>query len=164
MSLEEAIFEEWGTHDDLTALLPVEKCVAGDWQDDKDGRDEPTFPYATLNIEGTVNDSYTSSGRYDSSLVRIQVWGEDRAQTKAIAQKLVDVFDNQHFARQGERVYAIRKENVIPLQEDDGVWQYLVQFQVMHKPDEGAIDPFADSSGVLSVFGDGDSVLEVFGE
>lgn len=161
MSLEESIFEEWATHYDLVALLPVEKCVSGDWQDDKD---EPPFPYATLNIEGTLNDSYTSDGRYDSSLVRIQVWGEDKAQAKAIAKKLVDTFDNQHFARQGERVCVIRKDNVIPLQEEDGVWQYLVQFQVTHKPDDGALGPYGASNGVLDVIGGGDSVLEVIGE
>ena len=107
----------------LNALLPVARVFTGDKQ-----IEESTFsPFAKINREGEPGANYTNCGRRDDVLIRLTIWHENEASGKAIADAAVACFDNQG---RPPAIETIRKSNRFHIQEDDGVWQFVIDFLV----------------------------------
>lgn len=115
----------------LNSLLGVASLVTGDMQND-DG----TFadvPYCTLNRESNSQAWQTNCGRFDSGLLRFQVWHSDHAAGMAIRQAIVNCFDNQEYEIDDVTIESMQFQNDLAIQEEDGVWQFLIDFSVIHK-------------------------------
>lgn len=139
-TLEGAIHAWWASSSALVALLPVVRVFTGRNQDDDPDDEEDTQvdgedfdPYCTINREGNSDDHRTNCGRYDSALMRFQLWHTNHAAGSAIAQAIIDCFDNQEYTKDGVHIERMRRSNDLAIQEDDGVWQFLIDFSVLHK-------------------------------
>lgn len=133
MSVEGAIHVWWATATDaatvaLRALLPANKVVTGQQQDEN-----ASLPYATINRESSPVTTRTNCNAIDSTLIRLQIWHENFDEGQAIKDAAIECFDPSdfnEFIADGVRIFDIRKANDLNFQEDDGVWQFLIDFLV----------------------------------
>lgn len=129
MSIEAAIHEIIGDSEipdavALLALLPAERIVTGTVHDQN-------LPYATINLESNAAEYRSSAGGLRRFLVRFQVWHENHASGVAIRDAIEQLFENKSFSTDAGAVIQTRHENSLALQEDDGVWQFVVDVSVI---------------------------------
>jgi len=126
--IEEAIHEilaDAGNPDAvaLSALLPHARIVTGSER----GRD---LPYATLNLEGNLPEYRANSGDMRQCSVRFQLWHDNHEAGCEIRDALEDLFENKSFDTSTAKIVCSRHQNTFVLEEEDGVWQFNIQFDI----------------------------------
>ena len=138
MSAEAVIHAWWADATDalavaLNTLLPVAKVATGTQFAEADDAIHAGLPFASLNRESS-NDAYrTNCGRTDNTLIRLQIWHEIFDAGNAIKEAAIACFDNREYATSDRQIVSIRRSNDFNLQEDDGVWQFLIDFIVVNR-------------------------------
>ena len=107
----------------LSALLPTERIVTGQHHD----RD---LPYASINLEGNITEYRSNCGSARNQRLRFQVWHENHSLGSEIATAIENLFENKTFTTSVLNIIRSRHENSLTMQEDDGVWQFLIDFQI----------------------------------
>lgn len=131
MTLQGKIHDLWehqagDAFDTLRSRLPVARAVTGTWKGDD------ALPRATINREGGSPLARWEGGRLDVDTLRIQVWHDNFDAGAAIRDAVVAAFDDFDIRLPGKTIVCMRLANHFDLEEDDGVWQFLVDFEVQH--------------------------------
>jgi hypothetical protein len=121
-SVEQIIHEAYEANSYLTALIPADKFVTGMAKG-------MSLPYATMNRESSLPSVRSNTNRIDRLLIRFQVWAS-HSTGASMRDTLIDAFDNWSSESSNPRVVMMRKANDFAIEEDDGVWQFLIDFQV----------------------------------
>lgn len=111
---------------DLNDLLPVASIVTGNQVNE-----ESPLPYAQTNVETSRPLLRTNTSRIDKPLVRVQIWHDVHATGAAMRDAFIRAIDNRDFEPDGLDVLSIRYSNALAIQEDDGVWQFLIDFELI---------------------------------
>lgn len=130
MSVEAAIHEiiSDNTNPDavsLLALLPANRIVTGRIQSG-----DP-LPWCTINLESDQTEYRSSTGTVRQPLVRFQIWHHDHAAAVSIREAVRTLFENKEFALAHGKILSTRIENDYSIQEDDGVWQFVVDLRIL---------------------------------
>ena len=88
------------------------------------------IPYATVNKDADTN-VYRSneSSTFEASL-RFKVFDDDHQRGAAIRDALVKLLENQSFDTSELLVKSCRKQNDFAAQESDGLWQFVLDFDL----------------------------------
>ncbi len=128
MNLAKLIHERWATDAALSALLPVSSVSTGIYF-----AADPTVPYATITRPGDFVVGRSSDGvRIESVPVRITIYHDldHYDEGEAIADAVKAAFDGSAFDLATEqRVVAMRLVRYQPLQDDDGDWYFILDFE-----------------------------------
>jgi hypothetical protein len=121
-SIEQIIQDAYAANSYLTALVPSAKFITGTAKNLE-------LPYITLNREGSAPSVRSNSKRIDRVVMRMQFWGTHTLGT-TVRDMLVGAFDNWGDESSNPRIVMMRKANDLAIEEDDGVWQFLIDFVV----------------------------------
>jgi hypothetical protein len=132
MSIEATIHDWYAASASLVALLPASRFVTGHVQDET----QQDLPYCTLNRESDAPSYRTNCGRMDAASLRFQLWHEAWNSGNTIADAIVAAFDNGERTAGAITIHSMRLSNRFHLQEDDGVWQFLLDFDVTYTQDQ----------------------------
>jgi hypothetical protein len=123
VELEQAIHQRWAASPALEALLPAAKLTTGL------ARGE-TLPYATLARTGGRVTLRTNSGdTVEEVSLRFHVWHGDYDAGSAIVGQVLAAFESSDFAlASGARVVQMRRTTLAATQQDDGDWQFAIEF------------------------------------
>lgn len=113
----------------LLALLPAARIVTGTHHD----RD---LPYASIGMESNGPEYRSNDGGQRRYLVRIQVWHEDHAAGVAIRTAFEKLFENKTFSTTQAELISTRHANSLSIEESDGVWQFLIDIEIVGTPKE----------------------------
>jgi hypothetical protein len=122
-SIEEIIHAAYAANPYLTALVPATRFVTGTAK----GMGPP---YVTISREGSLPAIRSNGKRVDRIVIRFQVWATHSA-GEAVRETLINYFDNWESDTLSPRVISMRKANDLAIEEDDGIWQFLIDFEVM---------------------------------
>lgn len=89
------------------------------------------LPYATINVENNNSLYYSNGGSPRRATVRVQLWHDSHAQGCELRAKLIGIVDNKNFTTSEAAILCCRHENDFAVQEEDGVWQFIIDFDVM---------------------------------
>ena len=107
----------------LLALLPAARIVTGT----NHGRD---LPYCSINLESNGAEYRANvSGTMRRNLVRFSLWHETHASGSAIRNAIETLFENKAFETT-ETDLITRHENSFAIEEEDGVWQFIIDIEV----------------------------------
>lgn len=125
MSIEKMIHEVYAASSAVTGLIPTSKFVTGK-------ASGLSLPYLQLSREGNPI-AFRSNGvsRFEKPVVRMQFWHASQEAGGQLRDLLVDLFDNRDMLAGNRRVLYMRKTNDLEIQEDDGVWQFLIDFELL---------------------------------
>lgn len=126
MSVLAAIHARWAADDAITAIVPAEQFTTGDRLDCDDD-----LPVATVNVEGERKE-WDSSKPLRVSTCRLQVWIREHAVGELLQGAVESAFDNTSWTTGGTHVVLSRVENAYPVQEPEGVWQFVFDFEIQH--------------------------------
>ncbi len=125
--IEKAIHEIIASSDTdaiaLRALLAADRIVTGI----NHNRD---LPYASISVEGNTPLYRSNVGGMRNYRVRFSLWHENHLLGQTIAEAIQDLFENKSFDTTTERIACIRHDNTLSLQEEDGTWQFTIDFQI----------------------------------
>lgn len=122
-SVEQIIQEAYAANSYLTNLVEGAKFVTGMGKG-------LTVPYATLNREGGAPMARSNANRIDRFVMRITVWA-NHATGAGLRDELKTYFDNWGSESSNPRVLSMRYLSDLPVEEDDGTWQFLIDFEVV---------------------------------
>lgn len=94
---------------------------------------DPPLPYANINLESEQNLYRSNTSRTDRPLVRIKLWDADHNRGNLTKKEFVTLFENTTFENSELLVQSIRKENSFAIQEPDGVWQFVIDFEIKYQ-------------------------------
>lgn len=109
----------------LLQLIPINRIVTGT------SHDHP-FPYANVNIESNQANYRSNGGSAREPRVRIQIWHETHSVGVQIRKAFETLFEKKTFAADGMTIDTWH-ENTIAIEEDDGVWQFLIDIKTLVK-------------------------------
>jgi len=121
-SIEQIIQDAYAANSYLTSLVPSAKFVTGTAK-------SLELPYITLSREGSTPSVRSNSNRVDRTVMRFQFWGSHSVGT-TVRDMLIQAFDNWGDDSSNPRVVMMRKANDLAIEEDDGTWQFLIDFVV----------------------------------
>lgn len=126
MNLEQAIHQRWAADPALTALVPADAVVTGT-------RGSRSVPYVTVHRKSNRPVLRTNAGdAVDEATVEFHAWHDDHDAGRAIAEQVKTVFDRSNFPLAGgDRVIQMRRTADRARQDDDGLWQFTVEFLVL---------------------------------
>jgi len=127
MSVESAIHSRWSDSSGLTDLLPAERFTTGSRLDDG-----AVLPSAILELEDTQK-RYVNTSHLKTCDIRIKFWVRDHDDGIAIREQIELAYDNTHWTSGNTKVIASRIETDTALQEDDDVWQFVFQLDLITK-------------------------------
>jgi hypothetical protein len=124
MNLSQVIHQRWAADGALSALLPASRLSTGMSVD-------PTPPYAVITRQSDRPAAVFSDGSaVDRVGVRVQVFHDNYDAGAAIAQQVKAAFHLAEFALAGsDKVFGMQRINDFERQGDDGLWQFVVDFQ-----------------------------------
>ena len=130
MSIEAAIHEiiNDNTNPDavsLLELLPADRIITSRIQS------ADPLPWCTINLESDQTEYRSSTGSVRQPMVRFQVWHDDHEKGIAIREAVRTLFENKDFALAHGNLLSTRIENDYSIQEDDGVWQFIVDLRIL---------------------------------
>lgn len=142
LTVEDAIHRRWALDPRLCAIVPPERLTTGPAQGEQTALDDdglaqaPLPPLPNAQITRTANTAgfRSTSGRGDSSAIRIQAWVNQYAQGVNLTKGVRRLFDNVDWSEPGIKITCCRVENDYPLMEDDGVWQFVIDLQIESQP------------------------------
>lgn len=121
-TIEQILQELYAANSYLTVLVPSAKFITGTAKG-------IVPPYATLNREGSNPLTRSNVQRIDRTIVRVQAWASHSVGS-ALRDTLIDAWDNLSIETSNPRVLSIRKANDLAIEEDDGIWQFLIDFEI----------------------------------
>jgi hypothetical protein len=127
MKPETIVYEAWADSSVLVGLLPIAKLTFGTNEDEN-----AELPNANLTVQSDQLTTRTSSGGVKTGDLRIQVWSELFEEGRDIAKAAEDELDDSERARVGNPPLGVRVTNTFALQEDDGIWQHVIDLSVMY--------------------------------
>jgi hypothetical protein len=111
----------------LLALLPAARITTGANHD----RD---LPYASINLESNQAEYRSNDATARNCRIRFSLWHENHYSGSQIADAIEKLFENKSFETTSHTILQSRHENTLTLQEEDGVWQFVIDFIfVTHK-------------------------------
>lgn len=122
-SVEQILHEAFAANAYLVGLLPASKLVTGTAKG-------LATPYATINREGNAPMARSNGPRIDRTIVRVTVWAT-HSTGSALRDELIKHWDNWSSESTTPRVLSMRKQNDLAIEEDDGIWQFLIDFEVV---------------------------------
>lgn len=123
MSLESALHARWAADAELSALLPVENLKTGLVR----GAGMPCARLVRKACRAAL--STNAAETLDEVALEFHVWHEDYDAGRAIADAIVTAFDRGRFdISPSERVLCLRRVLDSAQQEDDGPWQFTLEF------------------------------------
>jgi hypothetical protein len=123
MNLAQVVHERWAADSTLNGLLAAARVYTGMSFD-------PQRPFAVILKKSDKPESYHSDGSaIDVVRLRVQVFHDNYDDGRAIAERAKKVFDRASFDLAGsDKVLSIARYNDSETQNDDGVWQFTVDF------------------------------------
>ncbi|MBN2476901.1 MAG: DUF3168 domain-containing protein [Pirellulales bacterium] len=123
MNLMQTIHQRWAADETLDGLLPASRVSTGINVD-------PASPYAVIGTRGNRPIGYHNDGSVLVTVgVRIQVFDEAYDAAAAIVAQVKATFDRTDFDLSGDdRVVNMQRTDDRARQEDDGTWQWVVDF------------------------------------
>ena len=123
MNLVQVIHQRWAADETLRALLPASRVTTGITVD-------PATPYAVIGQQSNRPIFQCSDGSsVDRVGLRVQVFHESYDAAAAIVDRLKAVFHLAQFPLAGsDKVLAMQRANDSERQQDDGLWQFVVDF------------------------------------
>ena len=128
MSTEQLLHTWWAASATLNGLLDSAVLTTGKAQDEN-----TTLPFATLSRENNQDDHRTNCGRTDRGTFRVKLWHDSHALGQAIQAALIAAWDNKTYDSGGVQIVSARRSNDFHFQEDDGVWQFVTDFEIKHR-------------------------------
>jgi hypothetical protein len=121
MNLAQVIHQRWAADELLNGLLPASRVYTGMSVD-------PTTPYAAISRQSDRPVAYLNDGStVDRVGVRVQVFHDNYDAGAAIVQQLRLAFHLAQFALSGsDKVLSIQRSTDFERQDDDGVWEFVV--------------------------------------
>jgi len=126
MTVLEAIHARWAADETLVALLPADRVSTG-------MSAAPDLPRAVLGKMSDQSLSACNDGSQVSVIgVRIEAFHHDYSAAVAVIERLKAVLDRADFALDtGDKVVAVRRAGDSELQQDDGVWQMVLDLECL---------------------------------
>ena len=123
MNLAEVIHQRWAAAEALNNLLPASRVYTGISVD-------PTTPYAVISKEShRPAICYNDGSAVDTVGVRIQVFHDNHDSGAAVLDQVKAALDRTDFALSGsDKVIDMQRSNDFQRQEEDGVWQFVIDF------------------------------------
>lgn len=123
MNLAQVIHQRWAATGPLNDLLPASRVYTGMSID-------PTTPYAVITKQSDRPMAYLSDGSsVDRVGVRVAVFHGAYDAGAAIVHQLKLAFHLAEFALSGsDKVISIQRSNDLERQDEDGLWQFVVDF------------------------------------
>ena len=123
MNLAGVIHQRWAAAEGLNGLLPASRVYTGMSVD-------PATPYAVIAKESDRPAVYHNDGSAVGTVgVRIRVFHDNYDSAAAIMDQVKSAFDRTDFALSGSgKVINMQRANDFELQEDDGLWQFVIDF------------------------------------
>jgi hypothetical protein len=123
MNLAQVIHQRWAANSALNNLLPAARVYTGLSFD-------PSEPFAVISKEKDRPETYHSDGSaIDVVGLRIQVFHDHYDAGAAILHQIKTAFDRTNFDLAGsDKVLNIKRANDSERQTDDGVWQFIIDF------------------------------------
>jgi hypothetical protein len=123
MNLAQVIHQRWAANSALNNLLPAARVYTGLSFD-------PVEPFAVISKEKDRPETYHSDGSaIDVVGLRIQVFHDHYDAGAAILHQIKTAFDRTNFDLAGsDKVLNINRANDSERQTDDGVWQFIIDF------------------------------------
>lgn len=108
---------------DLRSLLSADSIVTGNVKDP-----DENLPYATFNLESNQSAFRSNQSNVRRPLLRFKLWAEDHSEGISIRDALKALFENKSFETPHANLIMVRHENDFAFEEEDGVWQFVVDF------------------------------------
>ena len=124
--IEKAIHTQWADVSSLTAVIPAASFTTGSRLDDKDS----PLPAAVMELQSTNRDR-KNSGATRTHSVRIKAWVRNHSTGVSLRSAMLEAFENTAWTITGFSVIECRIENEFALQEDDGVWQFVFDIELL---------------------------------
>lgn len=125
--IEQAIHEIIASSDPhavtLRSLLVAERIVTGINHD----RD---LPYASISVEGDLAEYRSNAGSMRNLRVRFSLWHDNHLAGAGIRDAIKTMFENKSFDTTTENIACSRHDNSFAIQEEDGTWQFIIDFQI----------------------------------
>jgi hypothetical protein len=123
MNLAQVIHQRWAANSALNNLLPATRVYTGLSFD-------PLRPFAVISKEKDRPESYHSDGSaVDVVGLRIQVFHDHYDAGAGIVQQIKTAFDRTNFNLAGnDKVLNMQRSNESERQNNDGVWQFIIDF------------------------------------
>jgi hypothetical protein len=124
MNLAQVIHQRWAGDEALSALLPASHLYTGMSVD-------PTPPYAVISRQSDRPLAVFNDGSaVDRVGVRVQVFHDNYDAGAAVVHQIKAAFHLAEFPLAGsDKVIGMQRSNDFERQNDDGVWQFVVDFQ-----------------------------------
>ena len=126
MNLAEVIHQRWAAATALNDLLPAARVTTGVSVD-------PTLPYAVIAKQSErPMVRHNDGSAVDSVGLRIRVFHDNYDSAAAVMEQIRVAFERSDFALSGDdKVIAMQRSDDSQRQEDDGVWQFVIDFDCM---------------------------------
>jgi len=123
MNLAQVIHQRWAATEPLNDLLPASRVFTGMSVD-------PTTPYAVISRQSDRPVAYLNDGStVDRVGVRVEVFHENHDAGAAVVDQLKAAFHLAQFALSGsDKVIGMQRSNDFEHHNDDGLWQFVVDF------------------------------------
>jgi hypothetical protein len=124
MNLAQVIHQRWAANTTLNGLLPATRVYTGLSFD-------PARPFAVVSKESDKPESHHSDGSaIDTVGLRIQVFHDHYDAGAAILNQIKMAFDRTAFDLAGsDKVLNIERGNDSEQQNNDGAWQFILDFK-----------------------------------
>jgi len=121
-SIEKIVHDRIATSAALAVIVPLTSVVTGFGKN-------LALPYLTINLESSQPVTHTNKNRIETHVIRAQFWGTHAA-GKAVEEILDSLFDNWGSDDYSQRVLMARKVNSFSFEEEENVWQTLVDISL----------------------------------
>lgn len=124
MNLGQVIHQRWAAAEALSNVLPASRVYTGMSID-------PTTPYGTITRQSDRPTAYLNDGStIDQVGLRVQVFHHNHDAGAAVVHQIKAAFHQAEFALAGsDKVINMQRTNDFEHQNDDGVWQFVVDFK-----------------------------------
>jgi hypothetical protein len=123
MNLAQVIHQRWAATEPLDDLLPASRVYTGMSVD-------PTRPYAVVTRQSDRPVALFNDGStVDRVGVRVEVFHDNYDSGAAVVHQIKTAFHLVQFALSGsDKVISMQRSNDFERQNEDGVWQFVVDF------------------------------------
>lgn len=139
MSIQQAVHEHWGKYKPLTDLVPTASVYTGNVpRQDADGV-LLSLPWVNLETQGDSETVRTSEGtQITTAQLEVNIFAEKYQDAKDISEVLLDHFDRAEFNWSRGRVLDMKQVGGLEVEEPDGTWHLLLQYQTRVTREAGA--------------------------
>lgn len=114
---------------DLAELIPLSKIAFGMLHDST-----IELPYISIALEADSPQYRSNVSSVDRPRIRFSLWHEDHSKGIEIREQIKALLDRKEFITSEARIAQVRKTNDFAIQEEDGTWQFTIDFDFMIEP------------------------------